>query len=173
MTVDRIQYTLKKYHNTGLNILPEYLILLYSLSRGNIRKYLKYLYYKYHKQILNAKIAPLKKTATANYQPRNKNYIQIRLNCMEPYIWDKYWDLRRITGYSISFIIRVFLEWELELQGQRDYIYQRQPLLRIDPEVDIYDFGDTLRFDFNNYYLRKKGNATSNSIYVVFVDNFG
>lgn len=88
------------------------------MSRGKHNKYLKYLYFKYHKRLLSIKHAPNKKTATTTYQPTTKRYKNLKLTNINPYLWDKYWDLRRITGYSISYILRMFLEWEMEFNEQ-------------------------------------------------------
>ncbi|GIX40500.1 MAG: hypothetical protein KatS3mg129_0233 [Leptospiraceae bacterium] len=112
--IDKTYYRFREKYKTGLNILPEYYKILYELSEGKLGEYLKYLYYKYHKQIFKLKVSRRKKTATTEYQPKTKRYIQIALEDMYPYIWEKYWDLRRITGYSISYIVRIFLEWVLE-----------------------------------------------------------
>ncbi|MFN3605544.1 MAG: hypothetical protein ACK4UJ_12635, partial [Leptonema sp. (in: bacteria)] len=156
--------------------LPHYFLILRNLSNNNLDSFLKYLYSKFHNKILSLKIAPIKKTATASYQPKSNQYKNFKLNKISPYIWDKYWDLRKITGYSISFIIRVFLEWELESMQKNSEILTGKPLLNPNPNTNI-DLN--LQFDpassdwgRNNYEIRKKGNSVRNDIRIIFKDEF-
>jgi hypothetical protein len=171
LTIDNTFYQFRKIYRTGLNILPEYYEILHQLSNGVIGEYLKYLYYKYHKQILILKVAHTKRTATADYQPIRKRYIQITLN-ISPYIWEKYWELRRITGYSISFIVRIFLEWELQEQNQNNLIENGEPLISSHPEIEIININYPVYFFQNSYAVFKRGNSITNDIFIYYKDIF-
>lgn len=170
--IERIQYQFKKRHKTGLNILPEYYDILYELSEGELGEYLKYLYYKYHKQIYALKVSSTKRTSTSDYQPETKRYIQITLRNMYPYIWEKYWDLRRITGYSISFIVRIFLEWELEEQSRQNELERGEPLIRKHPDIEIHYIRYPIIAVQHSYAGFKSGNSIRNDIFIYHKDIF-
>jgi hypothetical protein len=169
---ERMHYRFKKNHKTGLNILPEYYEILWELSRGELGEYLSYLYYKYHKQIFALKVSPNKKTATAEYQPKTKRYVQICLYKIYPYIWEKYWDLRRLTGYSISFIIRIFLEWELEEQSRNNEIENGIPLVRKLDGIEIHNVVYPIGNIQNSYEEYKSGSNLRNDIFIYYKDIF-
>ncbi len=165
-------YQFVKNNKIGINIFPEYYSILLIFSNKNFSSYLGYLYKKYHKQIIALKISPHKKTATAEYQPKTKNYKKYVLNQIHPYIWEKYWDLRRITGYSISFIIRIFLEWELEEKNRIEDIKNGEPIIKkiISIEIPSSNFDDF--YFINSYYYFKCGNSERGDIFIYFKDIF-
>ncbi len=111
MMKHRDDYNLKKKHFYCINIKSELYQDFLEMSLGDSNLFLEYLHQKYRKRIIHLKVAHIKKTATAQYQPKEK-YKKIKLKKINPTTWQKYWELRLITGYSISYIIRVFLEWE-------------------------------------------------------------
>lgn len=171
LVIDRSNYTFVESHCIGISILSDYYQILLDLSKHDFDQLLKYLYYKYHKRILSQKQAPYKRTATAIYQPKSKNYKNVKLKNVSPYIWDKYWDLRKMTGYSISYIIRIFLEWEIEYLGQSkiDKVKTHKKEYK-NIEVNICDFQD---FKFkNNNDLKKWGSSQENKINIIFRDTF-
>ncbi|MFN3605364.1 MAG: hypothetical protein ACK4UJ_11710 [Leptonema sp. (in: bacteria)] len=171
-STDRTQYKFIEKHTMGISILPEYFQILCNLSNNDFNSFLKYLYFKYHKRILASKIAPQKKTSTASYQPETKNYKNVKLKDINPYLWEKFWDLRRMTGYSISFIIRIFLEWELQEMGRNNEIQNGRPILMPTPEVEINKCVFPLPAFRNNYEKSKVGNGTRNEITITFKDEF-
>ncbi len=165
-------YQFVKKNKIGINIFPEYYSILLIFSNKNISSYLGYLYKKYHKQIIALKISHYKRTATAEYQPKTKNYKKYVLTQINPYIWEKYWDLRRITGYSISFIIRIFLEWELEEKNRNEDIKNGEPILKkiISIEIPPSNFHDF--YFINSYFYFKHGNSERGDIFIYFKDIF-
>ncbi len=167
---DSSYYNLKECHTVGISILPEYYKNLQKLSKKNFDAFLKYLYYKFHKKIIKSKVAPYKRTATTTYQPPTKTYINIRLKNISPYIWEKYWDLRKITGYSISYIIRQFLEWELESINKSKEQNQLKKEFSSEKEINIVDLN---AFEFNNsYVLKKEGCSHKREIKLNYRDEF-
>lgn len=105
------EFNLKKSHFYCINLKFELYQDFLEMSRGDVSLFLEYLHQKYKKRIIYQKISHIKKTATAEYQPKEK-YKKVKLKKLDPTIWQKYWELRLLTGYSISYIIRVFIEWE-------------------------------------------------------------
>lgn len=164
-------YKFLEVYTMGVSVLPEYFEYFKKMSRGKHNKYLKYLYFKYHKRLLSIKHAPNKRTATTTYQPTTKQYKNLKLTNINPYLWDKYWDLRRITGYSISYILRMFLEWEMEFNEQ----IKNKKMKNI--EKIYMPLGINLNFDVesqfqNSYVVKKWGRSHTNDINILFRDEF-
>ncbi len=67
----------------------------------------------YHYKI---SIASSKRTLTATYQPKTKEYIIRKIN-IQPNYCGKLNNLRFYLGYSVSFIIRIMLNWEMQEEG--------------------------------------------------------
>ncbi len=65
----------------------------------------KYLFYFYR-----ISLTPSKKTLTATYQPKRKNY-QIKKNPYSATYWGTFFELRFLLGFSIIFMIRILLDW--------------------------------------------------------------
>ncbi len=170
-TNDATQYTFAKTHTMGISILPEYYQILCNLSNGDFDTFLKYLYFKFHNKLLSIKVAPIKKTATTTYQPPTQQYKNLKLKNISPYIWDKYWDLRRITGYSISYIIRLFLEWELEFKEKEQNTKTKQ--IQKEYQKSRNNLCQYKNFCFqNNYEVKKTGSSDRNEIIINFKERF-
>ncbi|MFN3603173.1 MAG: hypothetical protein ACK4UJ_00520 [Leptonema sp. (in: bacteria)] len=163
---DQTQFSFIKMHKVSLNILPDLYQKLKMISYTNFNHFLEYLYEKYKQRILSLKISPFKKDATTQYQPKKEGYKIVVLK-IAPSLWRKFWELRLTTGYSISFIIRVFLEWELESRGQN--IVPLLPSIVINQrelELNYPNF-----FPSNNYICEVKWMRHNDSIYIDFVDD--
>jgi len=102
---------------TSINITPfhyQYLIYLTETHfNGNLSLTIEYLIRRHLAYLYKISLAPNKRTLTATYQPRTKNYV-IRKICIQPTYWGKLFELRFFLGYSISFIIRIMLDWEMQ-----------------------------------------------------------
>lgn len=169
-TNDNTNYTFMENYIVGISILPEYYQILCSFSNDDVNAFLKYLYCKFHKKILLMKIAPLKRTATATYQPPTQQYKNVKLKNISPYVWEKYWDLRRMTGYSISYIIRLFIEWELESGEKQEQEEINQVKKECQSRINLCQHSN---FHFeNNYELIKGGSSVRNDITIDFKDKF-
>ena len=109
-------YTYKK-NITSINITPFHYQYLMDLTNtrfnGDLSLTIDYLLKKYLAYLYRISFAPTKRTLTATYQPRSKNYL-IRKISVQPTYWGKLYELRFFLGYSMSFIIRIMLDWEMQ-----------------------------------------------------------
>jgi len=110
---------------------------------GNLTLTIDYLLRKYLAYLYKISLAPTKRTLTATYQPRTKNYIIRKIN-IQPTYWSKLYELRFLLGFSMSFIIRIMLDWEMQdAQISIDPIFIRPPLTFEDEETHSrIQFGD-------------------------------
>jgi hypothetical protein len=110
---------------------------------GNLTLTIDYLLRKYLAYLYKISLAPTKRTLTATYQPRTKNYIIRKIN-IQPTYWSKLYELRFLLGFSMSFIIRIMLDWEMQdAQISIDPIFIRPPLTFEDEETySCIQFGD-------------------------------
>lgn len=102
---------------TSINITPfHYAYLIYLTEtrfNGNLSLTIDYLLKRHLAYLYKISLAPMKRTLTATYQPKTKNYL-IRKIRIQPTYWGKLHELRFLLGYSISFIIRIMLDWEMQ-----------------------------------------------------------
>jgi len=105
---------------TSINITPFHYRYLIHLTQtkfgGELSLTIDYLLKKYLASLYQISISQEKRTLTASYQPKTKEYI-IRKISIQPTYWGKLFDLRFFLGYSISFIIRIMLDWEMQEEG--------------------------------------------------------
>lgn len=99
-----------------INLSPRYFVYLLILARrkfcGNIARTIAYLLMTHRQKLFIHSRTPWKRKLTATYQPRQKDYKRYKIS-MEPALWGKLFQLRIYLGYSISYIIRLTLEWEM------------------------------------------------------------
>ena len=132
---------------TSINITTFHYVYLIYLSEtrfnGNLTLTIDYLLRKYLAYLYKISLAPTKRTLTATYQPRTKNYIIRKIN-IQPTYWSKLYELRFLLGFSMSFIIRIMLDWEMQdAQISIDPIFIRPPLTFEDEETHSrIQFGD-------------------------------
>jgi len=104
---------------TSINITPFHYRYLMHLTNtkfgGNLTLTINYLIRKYLAYLYKISISQEKRTLTASYQPRTKEYI-IRKIKIQPTYWGKLYELRFFLGYSMSFLIRIMLDWEMQEQ---------------------------------------------------------
>ena len=104
---------------TSINITPfhyRYLIhITHTRFSGKLTLTIDYLLKKYLAYLYKISISQEKRTLTASYQPRTKEYI-IRKISIQPTYWGKLFELRFFLGYSMSFLIRIMLDWEMREQ---------------------------------------------------------
>ena len=102
---------------TSINITPFHYRYLMHLTQtkfgGELSLTIDYLLKKYLAYLYQISISQEKRTLTASYQPKTKEYI-IRKIKIQPTYWGKLFDLRFFLGYSISFMIRTMLDWEMQ-----------------------------------------------------------
>jgi len=105
---------------TSINITPFHYRFLMHLTNtrfgGDLSLAINYLLKKYLAYLYKISLAPTKKTLTATYQPRTKEYI-VRKISVKPTYWGKLNNLRFYLGISASFILRIMLDWEMQEEG--------------------------------------------------------
>jgi len=128
-------YTNKKCR-TSINITQFHYVYLIYLTEtrfnGDLSLTMDYLFKKYLAYLYKSSQAPNKRTLTATYQPRTKNYL-VRTIHIQPTYWGKLQELKFFLGLSMSFIIRILLDWEME-EEQRPI----EPIL-IKPPLNFED----------------------------------
>ncbi len=104
---------------TSINITPFHYRYLMHITNtrfgGRLSLTINYLLKKYLAYLYKISISQEKRTLTASYQPRTKEYI-IRKIRIQPTYWGKLYELRFFLGYSMSFLIRIMLDWEMQEQ---------------------------------------------------------
>jgi len=149
---------------TSINITPihyQYLIHLTNTRfGGNLSLTIDYLLKKYLAYLYRISISQQKRTLTATYQPTTKSYI-IRKIHIQPTYWGKLQDLRFFLGYSISFLIRIMLDWEM----QEEHI-PILPLLRL-PRLEN-EFEHSQIQSWNNYSSYNKINHENLEVFTQF-----
>jgi hypothetical protein len=130
---------------------------------GNLTLTIDYLLRKYLAYLYKISLAPTKRTLTATYQPRTKNYIIRKIN-IQPTYWSKLYELRFLLGFSMSFIIRIMLDWEMQdAQISIDPIFIRPPLTFEDEETHTrIQIGD-------NYSSYNRVNHSNLEVYSEFL----
>ncbi|MFN3605078.1 MAG: hypothetical protein ACK4UJ_10245 [Leptonema sp. (in: bacteria)] len=162
------KYKLKETHNVCINIKLALYRELKRMAKGSVSLFLEYLYEKYKRRILNLQIASYKRSATAEYQPTGEEYKKMKIE-IEPFLWQRYWDLRGMSGFSISFIITIFIQWELYTQNQN---VDRSLLQKRNIFIEIQNFSYPERFPkINNYVLGKAWNRQKNEFSIQYWDN--
>lgn len=111
---NEVYYALLETHIVCINIKPEFWhALSFLFPFADISQTLSFLLHKHKSALLRISISREKKTATTTYQPRTGGY-QRRTLRISPSLWKLFKELKEHTGYSISAIIRIIIEWELE-----------------------------------------------------------
>ncbi len=151
---------------TSINITPfHYRYLMYLTNtrfQGKLTLTINYLLKKYLAYLYKISISQRKRTLTATYQPRTKEYI-IRKITVQPTYWGKLYELRFFLGYSMSFLIRIMLDWEMQEQG-----IPFNPLFflpRLDDE-DLEEHGQIQ--NGNNYSSKHKINHANLEVFSRF-----
>ena len=134
---------------TSINITPFHYRYLMFLTQtrfnGKLSLTIDYLLRKYLAYLYRISIAQNKRTLTATYQPKTKEYI-IRKISIQPTYWGKLFELRFFLGYSMSFLIRIMLDWEMQQEG-----IPIVPLILL-PSLDDEDLEEHRRIQFANNY---------------------
>jgi hypothetical protein len=87
---------------------------------------------------------------------------------MNPVLWSKLFEMRHFVGYSISALIRIMLDWEMQSLG-----YDIIPWIPL-PDLLHYDTrnSETQLIAHNNYFYKKQGFYESRRIIAIFVDQY-
>jgi hypothetical protein len=157
----------KKLCKTSINItLLHYEYLTYLTEtrfNGDLSLTIDYLLKRYLAYLYKISLAPTKRTLTATYQPRTKNYV-IRKISIQPTYWGKLYELRFLLGYSMSFIIRTMLDWEMqEEQIPVQPIFTRPQLTPEDENIHAF-----IRIG-NNYSCHNRVSHANLEVYSEFL----
>jgi hypothetical protein len=133
-----------------------------SRFNGNLSLTIDYLLRRYLVYLYKISLTPTKRTLTASYQPRTKNYI-VRKIQIQPTYWGKLHELRFLLGFSMSFILRIMLDWEMQQeQIPMEPIFIMPQLTPIDEEIHArIQFG-------NNYSSYNRVSHTNLEVYSEF-----
>ncbi len=117
MKVQTIKFKTKEKHRVCIHLKPihfEYLKQI-TLKRfdGNISRAILYLLSKYLKYLYRIKKIDIKKTLTIDYQPSTKDYKRYWIT-INPTYWGNLYNLRFSLGYSMSYLLRIMIDWEME-----------------------------------------------------------
>lgn len=135
---------------TSINLTPYHYKYLMNLTEskfnGDLSMTIDYLLKKYLIYLYRISLTPSKRTLTATYQPRAKNYMIKKIR-IQPTYWGMFFELRLLLGYSISFMIRIMLDWEMQ-EEQIPII----PII-IKPNLTIEDEQTLSLIQYGNNYL--------------------
>ena len=166
-------YTTKKYHPVCINLEPQHFLFLRELAQtkfdGNYSDAIQFLLSKYLYHLYEIRITPTKRTETANYQPITKRYKKwvIRIN---PVIWSKLFESRHFVGFSMSAILRIMLDWEMQSMGYGIIPLIRMPNLNLDDTTFLP--AGLLAKQINNYFYVKQGIYEPRKIFCSFSDEY-
>jgi hypothetical protein len=166
-------YITHQYHPVCINLEPIHFEFLAEIAMtqfdGNYSNTIYYLLNRYLNQLYKIRTTPIKRTETASYQPKTLRYRR-KVIKMNPVLWSKLFEMRHFIGYSISALIRILLDWEMQQQG-----YDIIPLIPM-PNINLNDTTSvsvsTPERHINNYYYLKQGFYDPREIFCIFLDEF-
>ncbi len=131
MKVQSIKFKTKETHRVCIHLKPIHYEYLKQLSftrfEGSISQTILYLLSKYLKYLYQIKTIDIKKTLTINYQPATKNYRRYWI-IIHPTYWGNLYNLRFSLGYSMSYLLRIMIEWEMEENNEIRNILIPKPM---------------------------------------------
>ncbi|MFN3604603.1 MAG: DUF1564 family protein [Leptonema sp. (in: bacteria)] len=159
------QYEFNETYKFCIYIQPRNFAFLKNKSRGNISLYLEYLIQKYKRSLLHSKKENALKNAVCHYQPKTKEYKRVVIQKISPELWKRLKELKSMSGYSISFIVRIFIEWEMERVGQ-----PITPLIKTTEEHIQQINYPNFFIPINNYRHHQWWNRRTNEFFSIFMD---
>ncbi len=166
MKVQYIQFKVKNQHRVCIHLSPHHFKFLKQLAsiryEGDISKTILYLLSKYLKFLYQIKKIDQKRTLTIDYQPPTKEYKRYWIN-INPTYWGHLYNLRFSLGYSMSFLLRIMIDWEMiENQEPNPKILIPLPILNEAPQstlrfLQIYAQGVRIYHTSRWIYLRLSG----------------
>lgn len=114
------RFQTKNINRVCINLEPTHYFYLRELSKknynGNISLAVLYLVSKYLKYLYKINKTIVKKTFTITYQPKSKLYKKYWIP-IQPSIWGQFNSLRFYLGFSMSFILRILIDWEMQSEN--------------------------------------------------------
>lgn len=115
------RFQTKKTHRVCINLEPRHFKYLKQLSQkinhGNISLTILYLLSKNIKYLSKINKTYQKRTFTITYQPISKKYKKFWIT-INPTIWGQLNNLRFYLGFSMSFILRILIDWEMQQDSE-------------------------------------------------------
>lgn len=167
------RYTTRRIYPVCINLEPRHFEFLKEIAitrfNGNFPLAIQSLLNKYQNHLYEIRITPTKQTETATYQPKTKQYKRRTIN-MNPVLWSKLFESRHFVGYSISALIRILLDWEMQSLG-----YDIIPMIPL-PDLNTSDIGNIEQQPpelwFDNYFYNKQGFYETREIICSFYDEY-
>ena len=167
-------YTTQKLYPVCLNLELRHNVFLKEITHmyfdGNYDLAIYSLLNKYLSHLYEIRISPYKKTETATYQPKTKQYRRWTIK-MNPVLWSKLFEMRHFIGYSISGLIRILIEWEMQSYGYDIIPWIALPIIQQQNgtgNIQIHSPEPML----NNYFYKKQGFYMAREIIASFEDQF-
>ncbi len=117
MNQQTIKFKSKNEHRVCIHLKPLHFAYFKHLAitrfQGNLSKTILYLLSKYLKSLYRIKRIDQKRTLTIDYQPKTKEYKRFWIS-IQPTYWGQLYNLRFSLGYSMSFLLRIMIDWEME-----------------------------------------------------------
>ena len=167
------RYITLKFYPVCINLEMQHLGFLKQIAQtnyeGDYSLAIYYLLNKYLNYLYHIRITPRKKTETANYQPQTKRYKKKTIS-MNPVLWSKLFEMRHFVGYSISALIRIMLDWEMQSLGYDIIPWIAFPNINSNNNYNI----EIMQYEYsiNNYYYEKQGFYQTREIIANFLDQF-
>lgn len=165
LDVTNIQY--EKRHDFCVYIQPRLYEFLKQNSINDINCFLETLLQKYKHSLLQIKSMQKLKQASCQYQPKTKNYKRLVLRKLCPELWKRLKALKSLLGYSISYIIRVLLEWEMQNRG---ISIEPLHLRNLEPAEEIETRRRSQTQPLNNYSYYQYWERRNHSLLSIFLD---
>ncbi len=172
------QYTLKTktHHWVCIHLKPMHYHFLVQLAqkhfRGNLQKALLYLLDKFLPYLIHQKQHLHKKTLTITYQPPTKDYQKFWVE-VNPLFWGEMNQLRFYLGFSMSCIIRILIEWEMEEEGERISCLIQRPRLNPQNHHFLSEFRLGGRWQYPSYKVLVWGKYRKRRIGMMFFTKYG
>ena len=164
------QYSTRIFHPVCVNLEPQHFEFLtqiaYTSFGGNYNNTIFYLLNKYLNHLYTIRITPTKRTETATYQPITKRYRRWTIY-INPVLWSKLFEMRHFVGYSISALIRIVLDWEMQGMG-----YDIIPLIPLPILTTSENQQHKRKRSINNYSYSKQGYYQARFIFCSFLDEY-
>ena len=166
------RYTTIDLCRVGINLTPMHYNFLKEIANQlynqSISDAIQYLLNKYLVFLYEIRITPYKRTETATYQPITKQYRRYSIK-INPTLWSKLFDSRRFLGYSISAIIRIMLDWEMQEMGREIIPLIAMPQIEQENHPLEDDFHDQI---IQSYVYIKMADYEPRRIFSFFWDQF-
>lgn len=158
-------YQLITTYRYCIYIQPRLYLFFKLKAKDKFSQFLEYLLKKYEFTVLDTKNHNSLKKASCKFQPKTKDYKRVVIHKIMSHVWKKLKVLKSITGYSLSYLIRLFLEWEMQ---EQEALNQNNPNL-----LPLQQNNDNINLiAINNYSCCESWHRDNNEISTILNDFF-